>query len=221
MDNQNNYQADIRPDNQNNYEKTPSSLITGLAGAGAVALAIGLIIFIVKTFSQTTNVQMVFNVLNQGCILAGAIMFVAYYAASYKKNSGDMLLVGAFALISIGAFVGVFNLIIALANQQGDFFKAFLAYLPQLSTPLITGILFMLVAKNFYTKNFSKITYSLALGFVVAACPQSVLSAVCGLMLSTAQDNSALFYLLLLSLGQALLYTAMLVFGVKEYYKSK
>lgn len=223
QDPNNNYYGQQPNNNWNPVIKTSSSAVTALSFLALVSLAIGVILYISNSSEiMFINMQMTFNTLTQFALLGAGVVFFIYYFVCYKNDGGKMLEPLTFGLLGATGLIGVINVIFSVveANSKGgDIGKAFLSVLPALTVPAISAILFFLVAKNFITNSFSKVTYTMALGFVLAACPQSVIQYLVALMNNTSGgQTTAILFAFLIAIGQAFLYTALIVHGVREYY---
>lgn len=202
--------------------KAPSTLVTALAGTGALALVVEFILFFAKAVSTEINTYVVFDIISRVFLVAAAVVFIVYYFFYYRSNKGVALVLATYIGVAVYGFAlavrALFALIEGVSAEGADVFKVMIGQLPPLTTPVIITILFALVAMRFFTNNFSKLIYTMALAFVLAVLPQEVMSAICGLITSSADDKLPLITAIFLPVGKALFYTALVFFGVKEFY---
>lgn len=202
--------------------KMPSTLVTALAGIGALALVIEFILFFVKAVSNEINTYVVFDIISKVVLVAASVIFIIYYFFFYKANKGVALVLATYIGVAAYGFVlavrSLFTLIEGVSAEGADVFKVMISNLPPLTVPVIITILFALVSMRFFTNNFSKLIYTMALAFVLAVLPEEVMSAFCNLITSSADDKLPLITAILLPVGKALFYTALVFFGVKEFY---
>lgn len=211
-------------DQQRYKGKERSNLILILAVLGAIMFAAGVVMHIVDVADvmfKTTNIAI--DCFAKLFIVAAGVIFALYYLVFYSKNQGNMLIPATFTCVAVSSLIKILSIVIGVidtANKGGgNAIDLFVGSLPSLTAPVIIAILFGIVALNFVTGKFSMIIFVMALAFVIANYPQEIVSQLVGLIQSKVDDKSPQIFELMRTLGEASVYTSVLVFGVKEARK--
>ena len=201
-----------------------SGVISLCAFLGAVALLAEFVFFLIKTFEANTsvNANIVLDIICRALLVVVAILFAIYYVFGYQNSAAGNLGMTTYIVLTgygLMLFLKGFYAIVEASQAAGqEATKTVISMLPSITVPVIMTVLFALVLKNFILGNFSKVVYTMAFAFVLAVLPQEIMSALCNLMTTNADDKMPLITALLLPLGKALTYTAMTIFGVKAFY---
>lgn len=202
-------------------KQTPSSTVKFFSFIAIILLVVGFAIYIAKSYdTMFLNASMTLYTLKNIALLGAGIIFFLFYFVCYQDGTWEALVPATFSLLSATGVIGIINLFSAIieTNTIGyDGGKRFMSFLPNFVVPTLSAILFILVAKSFINKNFSKTLYTMALGFVLAYCPQTIIEYISKFATITG-DNSVLIHGIFIAIGEAFLYIALIVFGVSNCY---